>query len=63
MNNRITEKSTLEEAYMEQEQFSVWSQNSKNVYRRNIKKVSEHMKSLELEPTIENETSKYCQNG
>lgn len=26
MNNTITEKSTLEEAYMEQEKYSVWSQ-------------------------------------
>ncbi|MEK3727053.1 tyrosine-type recombinase/integrase [Lysinibacillus sp. FSL W8-0953] len=60
MNNIITEKSTLEEAYIEQEQYSVWSLNSKKVYQRNIKKISEHMKSLELEPTIENVTSKYC---
>lgn len=59
MNNTITEKSTLEEAYMEQEKYSVWSQNSKNDYRRNIKKISDHMKSLELEPTIENVTGKY----
>lgn len=33
MNNTITEKSTLEEAYMEQEQYSVWSLNSKKVYK------------------------------
>lgn len=60
MNNIITEKSTLEEAYLDQELDSVWSQNSKNVYRRNIKKISEHMKGLGLEPTIENVTSRYC---
>ncbi len=59
MNNTITEKSTLEEAYMEQEQYSVWSLNSKKVYKRNIKKITEHMKSIGLEPTIENVTSRY----
>ncbi|WP_175401721.1 MULTISPECIES: hypothetical protein [Lysinibacillus] len=48
MNNTITEKSTLEEAYLDQKLDSVWSQNSKNVYRRNIKKISEHMKGLGL---------------
>ncbi|UNT53339.1 tyrosine-type recombinase/integrase [Lysinibacillus capsici] len=60
MNNTITVKSTLEEAYLDQELDSVWSQNSKNVYRRNIKKISEHMTGLGLEPTIENVTTRYC---
>ena len=61
MKNTITEKSTLEEAYLGQELNSIWSLNSKKVYRRNIKKITEHMKSLGLEPTIENVTSEYCQ--
>ncbi|MFD2209126.1 tyrosine-type recombinase/integrase [Virgibacillus halophilus] len=53
-------KSTLEEAYKDQEQISDWSTNSKNAYRRNVKKVSGHMRSVGLEPTIENVTYQYC---
>ncbi|MED3550298.1 tyrosine-type recombinase/integrase [Cytobacillus praedii] len=56
----LTLKSTLEEAYMEQEKLSDWSPNSKNVYRRNINSISSHMQSVGLEPTIENVTYEYC---
>ncbi|RHW37447.1 integrase [Lysinibacillus yapensis] len=59
MNNNITVKSTLEEAYLAQESVSVWSANSKKAYRRNIKLIAEHMKSVGLEPIIENVTYDY----
>lgn len=59
MEKKINVKSTLEEAYMAQEIDSTWASNSKKSYRRNIKSITEHMKSVGLEPTIENVTFNY----
>lgn len=61
MNNTITVKSTLEKANLQQEQVNICSQNSKNVYQRNIKAISKHMKSLGLEPILDYVTYDYCQ--
>ncbi|MBM7583912.1 integrase [Bacillus pakistanensis] len=57
---KLTTNSTLEAAYTAQEQLSDWSSNSKNAYRRNIKAISDHMKSIGLEPTIDNVTYEYA---
>ncbi|PLS18167.1 integrase [Bacillus sp. M6-12] len=57
----ITPQSTLEEAYLDQEQISNWSPNSKRAYRKNIKDITNHMISNGLHPILENVTYEYCQ--
>lgn len=59
--NTITPQSTLEEAYLNQEQISNWSLNSKKAYKKNIKDVTNHMISVGLQPTLDNVTYEYCQ--